>query len=239
MENIIETGGIEYRLIGWLQIAYETDIEGVSERTIRRRMQERGYKHCTACQKILLSWKTIYARQEFYTIFIQYTVEQWKILRFSDEVHFFLWPKRKLQIIRKAGERYRCDCVQRNCEPSKKEKEECPRYHAWAAVCYNSKSELILYEASNTNGKMTQKIYLEQILPIVQSWIDRGDTFILEEDRDSAQKGKCVMQKKKEMGLDFYLNAPKSPDMAPMENVWRVEKQGIQEFDREPSRRYW
>jgi hypothetical protein len=37
---------------------------------------------------------------------------------------------------------------------------------------------------------MTQKIYLEQIFLEVQNWIDRGDDFILEEDRDSAYTGK-------------------------------------------------
>ena len=232
MENIIEIGGIDYRAAGWLQIGFEADIDGVCERTIHRRMQERGYKHCVACQKVLLSWKTVGARQEFYSIFIQYTIEQWKCVRFSDETHFFLGPKRKLQIIRKAGERFRCDCVQRNSEPSKSEKAEIPKYHAWAAVGYNFKSKLILYNASNNNGKMTQKIYLEQILPEVQSWIDRGDDFILEEDRDSAHTGKLVQKKKKEMGLRFYLNAPSSPDMSPVENIWRVEKQGIKETDR-------
>ena len=34
------------------------------------------------------------------------------------------------------------------------------------------------------------------------------------------------------MGLKYYLNAPKSPDMSPVENIWRIEKQGIKETDR-------
>ena len=34
------------------------------------------------------------------------------------------------------------------------------------------------------------------------------------------------------MGLKFYLNALKSPDMSPIENIWRIKKQGIKETDR-------
>jgi hypothetical protein len=111
IENVPETGGIEYRAADWIQISIEADIDGVSERTIRRRMQERGYHYCMACQKILFTWKTFYAQQEFYSSFIQYTIDQWKRIRFSDESHFGLGPKRKLQIIRRVGERNRCDCI--------------------------------------------------------------------------------------------------------------------------------
>ena len=79
---------------------------------------------------------------------------------------------------------------------------------------------------------MTQKVYLEQILSVVQQWIDRGDSFVLEEDRDSAHTGKQVEKKKKAIGLEYYLDAPHSPDMSPVENIWRIEKQGIKETDR-------
>ena len=53
MEDIIETEGIEYRASGWLQIGFEARIYHVGERTLRRRMHERGHKHCPACQKVL------------------------------------------------------------------------------------------------------------------------------------------------------------------------------------------
>ena len=48
------------------------------------------------------------------------------------------------------------------------------RIHAWGAIGYNFKSELKFYDIpSNSNGKMTQKDYIEQILePVVKPWID-------------------------------------------------------------------
>jgi hypothetical protein len=33
------------------------------------------------------------------------------------------------------------------------------------------------------------------------------------------------------MRLQWYLNAPSSPDMSPIENTFRSERQGMKEFD--------
>ena len=33
------------------------------------------------------------------------------------------------------------------------------------------------------------------------------------------------------MGLKYYLNALKSPDMSSIKNIWQIKKQGIKETD--------
>jgi hypothetical protein len=62
--------------------------------------------------------------------------------------------------------------------------------HSTRNIRYDFKSELKFYKIpSNSNGKMTQKAYIEQILePVVQPWIKRGDEFVLEEDGDSGPR---------------------------------------------------
>ena len=41
----------------------------------------------------------------------------------------------------------------------------------------------------NINGKMSQKVYIDQILePIVKPWIDAHYDFVLEEDSDSVHR---------------------------------------------------
>ena len=87
-------------------------------------------------------------------------------------------------IIRRPGERYCPDCIQTD---PKQENTDKKRVHAWGAIGYNFKSPLVFYDIpSNSNGKMTQKAYINQILePIVKPWINRGDDFVLEEDNDS------------------------------------------------------
>ena len=65
------------------------------------------------------------------------------------------------------------------------------RYYIWAVCGYDFKSELIFYEVpTNTNGKMSQQVYLDCILNgLVKEWLDRGDKFVMEEDGDSGHGG--------------------------------------------------
>ena len=98
--------------------------------------------------------------------------EDWRHVRFSDEVHIGLGLMGKLMIIRKPGERYCANCIQEESESDQKAV-EVKKAHAWAAVGYNFKSSLTWYDIpSNTNGKMKAQEYVDLILePVVKSWI--------------------------------------------------------------------
>ena len=91
-------------------------------------------------------------------------LNQWRRVRWSDVLHFFLSPKRKLRIIRKRGERYHQDCIQRNSTPKSAVYANSKRFHYWLAIGYNFKSNLVFYNSTAHNGKMDQPTYLSQIL---------------------------------------------------------------------------
>jgi len=82
---------------------------------------------------------------------------------------------------------------------------------------------------------MTGQVYLDKILrPHVKEWIDRGDDFILEEDQDSAHgvgQNSFIRRYKEQIGLEYFFNASGSPDLSPIENIWRCEKHKINDFD--------
>jgi hypothetical protein len=90
---------------------------------------------------------------------------------------------------------------------------------------------------------MTKKIYLEQILKgTVQKWIEKGEDFILEEDRDSGHgtskkrrkdgQYACEVARWKEQNkVHCYFNAPSSPDLSPIENSWHLEKRELRQQD--------
>ena len=52
---------------------------------------------------------------------------------------------------------------------------------------YDFQSDIHFYEVpGNANGKMSQRVYIDQILqPIVKPWIEAHYDFVLEEDGDS------------------------------------------------------
>ena len=68
---------------------------------------------------------------------------------------------------------------------------------------------------------MSQTIYTTQILPMVE---ENLHGFVLEEDNDSGHIGGMATKWKLNHGIEYYLNAPKSPDLTPIENVWQSLK---------------
>ncbi|KZL63819.1 hmg box protein, partial [Colletotrichum incanum] len=219
MEKTLWSRGLEARALTWQSLAVESGIQvDCSWRTIQRAMGSIGWRKCVACD---IGWvsRDIAARR--YDI------------RFSDEVHFSLGPQGKLRIIRKPGERYCPDCIQEGDSPREK---DLKRLHAWAAVGYGFKSNLIFYEVpTNKNGKMSQQVYLDQILKlVVGSWIDNGEQFVLEEDGDSGHRpgGKNIVKVwKEERGFKRYFNTPGSPDLSIIENCWKVPKAHIANYE--------
>ena len=65
------------------------------------------------------------------------------------------------------------------------------------------------------------------------TWVRAGPGSILEEDWDFGHGiGKQnIVQKWKEVnGLEYYWNYPGSPDLAPIENTWGIQKAYMSKF---------
>lgn len=61
------------------------------------------------------------------------------------------------------------------------------KLHAQAAIGYNFKSELFIYNAGISDGEITTKGYIDQILnrAVLPQCVNRGNKdFVLEEDSD-------------------------------------------------------
>ena len=226
MEQILETEGIAGRALTWEQLGFEVGLE-VSGRTIQQALGTMDYHKCIACDKGWVSPKVAKKRlewaQEMYAKYL--TLEHWKHVRFSDEVHFGYGPQQKLRIIQKPGQRHCIDCLQERDLPKQKDKK---RFHCWAAVGYNFKSPIIFYEVpGNTNGKMSQRVYIDQILdPVVKPWLEAGQKFVVEDGNSGHGPGRSniVQQWKIDHGLVGYFNCASSPDLSPIEKCWAPPK---------------
>lgn len=202
MEAIIEAADVEERLMTWEALEQEAQVYNpeflasgkrskkaetlVSGRTVQRVLGRLDYHTCVACQTSWVSKNHAAQRLQFAKdMLAKYpTKYDWRRVRFSDEVHFGLGPQGKLMIIRKKGQRYCANCLQEEREPCETDKK---KLHAWAAFGYNFKLDLVFYDIpSNTNGKMTYAVYLDILREHVVPWVQRGDNFVLEEDRDTS-----------------------------------------------------
>ncbi|KAF1978853.1 hypothetical protein BU23DRAFT_586691 [Bimuria novae-zelandiae CBS 107.79] len=220
LERIIEDCDVEGRSISWEALAYESGLD-VSWRTVKRAMGTLNYHKCIACRKGWVNKATAANRKQYAELMLsRYPHQQdWHHVRFSDEVHIGLGPQGKLRIIRKPGQRYCHNCIQHSDDPTEQDKN---KIHAWAAVGYRFKSDLIFYDiSSNTNGKMTQRAYIDQILNPV-------------EDRDSGHgtsDHNIVRSWKEANSLTSYLNCASSPDLTPIENTWSPMKQYVGKYN--------
>lgn len=233
MERIIEDCDVEGRSMTWETLAYESGLD-ISGRTVKRAMGTLDYHKCIACRKGWVNRSTAINRKAYSEVmYARYPHKSdWYHIRSSDEVHIGVGPQGALHIIRKPGQRYCTNCIQHADEPNEADKK---KIHAWAAIGHHFKSPLILYDiASNNNGKMTQKDYINQILePVVKPWIEHHNHFVLQEDRDSGHgtsKSNIVVDWKQKNGLQSYFNCASSPDLAPIENAWQPMKQHVRRY---------
>jgi hypothetical protein len=113
MEDFL-LGEFQCRVLNWRQLAIAVGISEVSDRTIRRYMQDLDYHSYIAYDKSWISSRMKEQRVNFSREMLQLrpNPDDWKNVRFSDEVHFGFGSQRKLRIIRRSGERYCADCIQ-------------------------------------------------------------------------------------------------------------------------------
>jgi len=233
MEEILWQYGFKARQLSWQALANEAGIKACPQ-TVKTAMGTLQYRKCIACEKGCVSPSNAKRRIEDAKRALHFRPkpEDWRDIRWSDECHFTICREGKIRIIRKPGERYCPDCIHH--QPPDDKSVPVIRYHVWAAVGYDFKSELHFYEVpTNTNGKMSLQIYHDEILEgVVRPWLDAGQHFVLEEDGDSGHgtgrnSTNIVKDWKEAHGLKHYFNTPGSPDLSPIENCWRAVKQYV------------
>jgi hypothetical protein len=244
VELFLESNGFEGHELSWSELIYQFGFE-VHPDTLRRRMAKRLVFTFVAVTKPFLDENLAELRLQWAKdMLAKYPKpEDWRHVRFSDEIHFGWGPEGRKLIIRPRGSAWRGhpDCIHRKETKSKDNPDDSKRLHFWAAVGYNFKSPLVPYQVpSNQNGKMTHQVYIESILePIVSQWCLEDGLWCLEEDNDSGHglrsKDNPVEKWKQAHGMSkspsarfrYYPNCPQSPDFAIIEDVWQYPKQYV------------
>ncbi|KJZ78887.1 hypothetical protein HIM_01660 [Hirsutella minnesotensis 3608] len=216
IEDLFNKEGFEARRLSWSSVPAEAGLE--SNVSALEYTDEK-----LAARRVKYAEKALLERPE---------KEDWHDIFFSDETHFGYDDERAAQIARPPGTRNRPENLQERRGPKDT---EVKLLHAWACVGYDFKSPLIWYEVpTNTNGKMSQKVYLEKVLEayVGPELLEKGVPFILEEDGDSGHgpgKNNPVRAWKEKHGLRYFFNCASSPDLSPIENCWNVIKENLRQ----------
>lgn len=232
------------RVLNYEHLVKELKLD-VKPTTLQRRLHQRGYYRCTACQKPYLTSTQVIARMLWAMAHIFWTIEWLKVL-WSDEVTFLIGGRTcKEKITRNKKERFHPTCIQHQFHRG-----GTIPVNAWGAIGYGYKSPIIFLKGTGKKGAFKQMDYLVQILaPHIQGILEAfaAITHALEpsaeplfmEDGNSAHGHKsstnCCARWRTKNGIILMPHPSTSPDMNPIEKCWRRMKQALHRRKKQPT----
>ena len=160
----------------------------------------------------------------------------WQRVMWSDECSFDTSRGTTKWVIRTKGKRYHPAC----CESVFKSNST--SIPILGAIDYNWKSPLVFLEGHGKKGGVTMEDYKKQVIEAVvgpafeHGWGRKDGLF--QEDNASIHDTKGGLRDlKQELGIHLFDWPPSSPDLSPIETLWRLLKQRIYRRKKPPRTR--
>ena len=194
-----------------LNVSYDCD---VSRKTVSQRLASAGLNARVPASKPLISKKNQKARLNFATEHVVWTEDQWFSVYFSDESKFnVLGSDGRNYVRRKTGERLSVKCVKKTV------KHGGGSVIVWGVISAAGTGPLVRLHG-RINGEVYKQIIRQHALPYLRSSSVQSPIFM----QDNAPCHSC--KKVKSFFTEEELNvmdwAAQSPDLNPIENVWKV-----------------
>lgn len=194
----------------------ETLSKPISAATVNRRLHEIGLYGRVAAKKPLLRAVNIRKRLNWAKKHLDWTIDQWKQVLWTDESKFEIFgSKRRTFCRRKPGERYKPECVKATV------KHGGGSVMVWGCFSYDGVGSLF-----KVDGILRKEQY-HRILErhAIPSAIDLiGEGFVFQQDNDPKHTSKLCMnylRSKESKGVLKIMEwPPQSPDANPIEMLW-------------------
>lgn len=192
----------------------------VSERTVRRRMEEVNLKARRPARGPELLRQHRVARLRFAREHADWTYEQWARVLFTDECRIALRaPDGRERVWRRRGERFLPITTSQTVS-----------YHGgsimiWGGLSSEARTELVIVDNRLNAARYVEEILQDHVQPY--SGFIGHDQFILMHDNARPHVARCVEEYLQEVGIQKLEWPARSPDLNPIEHIWDMLKRKI------------
>jgi transposase len=199
-------------------IEKELDLD-VSPRTIRRRLDEAGLFGRVARKGPPLTAEHQQQRLSFAQGYHHMTVEDWKLVVFSDETHIHLGQRGQIWVQRPVGTAYDAEYIRpKTAHP--------PRISIWGMFTSRGVGDIHLFQ-ENLDAKLMNHILNQHLIQSCNRVFSETEhwKFLWDNDpKHTSNKIKTWMHNHGVLLLEF---PPYSPDLNPIENLWKNLKDRV------------
>lgn len=200
----------------------------ISDSTVRRRLREQNLRPQKPATGPQLTTAHRQARLQFARNHLDWTIDQWASVLFSDESRMTLYGSDgRRNVMRRPGERYAQCCIR-----------ETVSYGGgslmfWGGISLTARTDLVFIR----RGALTAPRYITEILEdhVVPFAGYIGENFELMHDNARPHVARIVTQYLEEVGIRVMQWPARSPDLNPIEHIWDTLKQKVRARDPAPT----